>query len=307
MANIPVNVSDEVLAKEAYEKVKPELAKFDDDDLIQVNVDVSGALQTMLGVLPELRAIRDQIAKELPFFDLASFDRLEERALALSFAQTAYVVATETPSELQPLTEQGVELRETLLRDAQALARRSLIDGAQLANLKGVNGYKNIAQDLQSLSMILEDAWPNIQGKCATTLEELKTASQISTRLSRVVGVREQGPAQVAAATDARQRTFTLALRTYDDARRAVTYLRPGEGEADAIIPSIYPGRPRRRADAERPGNPSATSSGTDAVASGTTSDPSPAQTPPGVTPVAASAATAQNGGAASKGPFLQD
>jgi hypothetical protein len=233
---------------------------------------------------------------------------MEDYALALSVAQTAYLVATEPPSDLQPLTDEAIELRETLLRDAQALARRKLIDGAQLSNLKGVNGYKNIAQDLNILSMILQAAWPNIQGKSGTTLEELKLASQISTRLSRVIGVREQGPAQVAAATDERLRAFSLALRTYEDARRAVTYLRPRTGEADAIIPSVYPGRPRsRQSDAGPPGKPNATSGGTSASTSKST-DVNAMQVMPAVAPAGAAATgAAQNGGSGSNGPFLQD
>jgi hypothetical protein len=242
-----VNVSNEVLAQDAYERVKPELARLAPEELLQVNLDVSVALHTIMGVLPEVRALRDQIVRELPSFDVASFDRLEDYALALRVTHAAYLMATERPSDLELLTDDAIEMRETLLKDAQALARRNLIDGGPLANLKGINGYKNIAQDLQLLNEILQDAWPNIQGKTAITADELKTSSQIATRLWGVVRLREQGPAQVAAATDQRLRAFTLVLRTYEDARRAVNYLRARQGDADAIMPSLYPGRPRRR------------------------------------------------------------
>jgi len=311
MPNHAVNVSNEVLAQDAYERVKPELAKLAPEDLLQVNLEVSVALQTILGVLPEARALRDQIVQELPTFDIASFDRLEDYALTLGVTQTAYLVATEPPSDLEPLTEEAIEMRETLLRDAQALARRQLIDGGQLANLKGINGYKNIAQDLQILSKILQDAWPNIQGKAATTADELKTASQISTRLSRIVGLREQGPAQVAAATDERLRAFTLVLRTYEDARRAVIYLRARNGDADTIMPSLYPGRPRhRQSDATDPTKPNTTSNASGAAGAGNaskSSDVNAIQTVPAVTPAATTAAVAaQRNAPASKDPFLE-
>lgn len=219
------------------------------------------------------------------------------------------MIATEPPSDLQPLTEDALQLRETLLKDAQALARRNLIDGGQLANLKGVNGYKNIAQDLQILSKILQDAWPNIQGRAGTTADELKTASQMSTRLSRVVGLREQGRAQIAVATDDRLRAFTLVLRTYEDARRAVNYLRGRQGDADSIIPSLYPGRPRQRqSEPTEPNTPKAPSGGPGAT--GTASEPSDVdaiESVPAVTPEAGtSAAAAQKNAPASKDPFLQ-
>ena len=308
MAINSINVSDEVLADEAYARVKPEFAKLMPDELVQVNLDVSAALQTILGVLPEAKALREQIIKELPSFDIAPFDRLEDYALALGVTQTAFLIATERPSDLQPLADEALQLRETLLKDAQALARRNLIDGGQLANLKGVNGYKNIAQDLQILSKILQDAWPNIQGRAGTTADELKTASQMSTRLSRVVGMREQGPAQVAAATDDRLRAFTLVLRTYEDARRAVKYLRGRQGDADSIMPSLYPGRPRQRqSDPTEPNTPKAPSDGPGT--SGTASKPADVnaiQAVPAVAPEASTAVAATPKNApASKDPFL--
>ena len=49
MATNIVNVSDEILANDAFERVKPELAKLAPEDLLQVNLDVSAAVQTILG------------------------------------------------------------------------------------------------------------------------------------------------------------------------------------------------------------------------------------------------------------------
>jgi hypothetical protein len=297
MATNVVNVSDEVLADDAFARVKPELAKLAPEDLLQVNLDVAAALQTILGVLPEVKRLRSQIAKELPSFDLASFDRLEDYALALGVCQTAVLMATQPQDDVHALAEEAVKLRETLAADAQALGRRNLIDGGQLAGLKGVNGYKNIAQDLLILSKVMQDAWPNIQGKSATTTEDLKTASQMSTRLSRIVGLREQGPAQLAAVTDLRLRAFTLALRTYEDARRAVHYLRARAGDADTIIPSLYPGRPRRRpsevSNPAQPKPPHDAPGGTGSTQPGTAADAHTSQALPAVA-------------SAGKGPFLQ-
>jgi len=90
MAINSINVSNEVLADEAYARVEPELAKLVPDELVQLNLDVSAALQTILGVLPEAKALRERIIKELPSFDIASFDRLEDYALALGVTQTRF-------------------------------------------------------------------------------------------------------------------------------------------------------------------------------------------------------------------------
>jgi hypothetical protein len=70
---------------------------------------------------------------------------------------------------------------------------------------------------------------------------------QMATRLTRVVGVREQSPAVVAALTDERLRAFTQLIKAYDDARAAVSYLRRREGDVDEIAPNLYSGNTKPR------------------------------------------------------------
>ena len=190
----------------------------------------------------------------------------------------------------------------------------------KLDSLKGANGIKNVAQDLQMLSQIMQESWPQIQGKSATVAEDLEAASRIGTRLTRIVGVREQGPAQVAAATEQRQRVFTLTLRAYEEARSAVAYLRRREGDAESIAPNLYTGKQRRRPTDNAPtdgsptngsptNGPQAPGSGTGASSPGGVTSAQVGSTTaqfPAVTPAAVSAAVAaQKGGPGSKEPFL--
>jgi hypothetical protein len=268
MESIDQTVNDEVLVAEAYERVKGDLAALKPEEFLQLNVDIPTAVSTVLGVLPEVKALRDRIVKELPAFDVARFDKLEDYALALKDAQAGVLTSTEPVDDLQPLAEEAARVRETLLADAQALAKHGLVDSEQLSQLKGAKGYKNIAQDLDVLSMLLQANWQKIAGKSATVQEDLALASRISTRLLRIVGLREQGPAALADAADRRLRAFTQLINTYEDARRAVQFLRAAEGDADSIAPSLYPGRPRRKQ-----------------------ADPVPAPTPAPVTPVSAPSA----------------
>jgi hypothetical protein len=210
----------------------------------------------------------------------------------------------------------GRPWRARLLADATALSLHDLLDARKLEQLKGANGIKNVAQDLQMLSQIMQESWPQIQGKSATLAEDLQTASRIGTRLTRIVGLREQGPAQVAAATDQRQRVFTLTLRAYEEARSAVTYLRRREGDAESIAPNLYTGKSRRRptdnstTDGSATGTPSAppvAGTGTGAPAgnastpTGGSAVPTPALSPAAV----AAAVAAQKGGPGGKDPFL--
>jgi hypothetical protein len=94
-----------------------------------------------------------------------------------------------------------------------------------------------------------------VVGKTPVTLEALSDAGTRAVELLAAFGVREQGPASTSEAARLRQQAFTLFAAAYDDARRAVAYLRPKPGARDEIAPTFYASRggPRRAAAAERP------------------------------------------------------
>jgi hypothetical protein len=138
---------------------------------------------------------------------------------------------------LHALSAESLKVRERLLAEVKALVQHGIVGEAQLGQLKGANGYKNVATDLMVLTNVIQSVWPQIQGKILTTSQDLEAALRVATRLLRVVGLREQGPAQVAQATDERLRAYTLLMLAYDDVRRAVGYLRAQQGDADDIAP----------------------------------------------------------------------
>ena len=300
------DVATEMRASDAYARVTADHAALKAEELIAVNIDIPAAVTTVLGVLPEVKALRDRMAKELPSFDVAAFDKLEDYALALNFAHAGYLSATQPADDLDALSADAAELKARLLADANALALHGLLDAQQFAQLRGGNGTKNLAVDLEVLSRVLLAAWPKIQGKSATSVEDLELAASMSTRLMRIAGVREQSPALTAAATDARLRAFTKLLHVYEDARSAVAFLRRREGDADTIAPSLYPGRPRRRPVDDKaptdPASPPAAGAPGTPKPSADTTQPIHVITPAGP---ALSGLTAAKNAPASKDPFL--
>ena len=149
------------------------------------------------------------------------------------------------------------------------------------------------------LANVLGTVLPQIQGRTLTSAEDLEYAARLGEHLLRIVGLKEQGPTQVAEVTDMRLRAYTALLLAYDDARRAITYLRGVKDDADTIAPSLHPGRPRSKKG-----------SSPEAPAGGSTAPGTGAGTPPVAgTPVAPSGAADMpkaNGEAVSaKGPFL--
>ena len=247
MASVVNLASDETHVKEAYTRVKGDWAALESDQLLQINLDLQLALQTILGAWPEIKALRDKVAEQLPAFDIGQLDKLEDYALALMYVQSRYALATKPPDDLVELVSEASRLRDRLFADAQALALRNLFDPRKITALRGGNGYKNLASDLLALATELEAIFPSIQAKAATTPEELQAATQMATRLTRVVGVREQSPTVVAALTDERLRAFTQLIKSYDDARAAVSYLRRREGDVDEIAPNLYTGNTKPR------------------------------------------------------------
>ena len=94
-----------------------------------------------------------------------------------------------------------------------------------------------------------------LDGKTLLQASELKHAQLLADRLISAVGDREQTPTQIDAA-DRRHRAFSLFVKAYDQARRAIQYVRWEQGDADSIAPSLYSGRgnsnvKRRAEDAE--------------------------------------------------------
>jgi hypothetical protein len=287
--------NDEKLAAEAMARIAADAAALSVGDLTQINLDLQQATATILGVLPEVMALREKIVQELTAFDITYVDKLEDYALALRFAHAAYQTATLPPDDLAALSNEALALRERLVADARALSLHKLLDPRKLEPLKGGSGIQNVAQDLQMLSQILQEVWPKIQGKSATAQEDLQAASRIGTRLTRIVGIREQSSAQEALATQQRQRVFTLMMRAYDETRAAVAFVRRREDDADSITPNLYTGRGRSRSS----NKPSTDAPQTTDVANTT-------QALPAITPEAVAAqVAAHKGGSGSKDPFI--
>ena len=124
-----------------------------------------------------------------------------------------------------------------------ALSKRGLIDGARLKELKGPQGHRNLAFDLLALVAMMREKWTELQGRTGIQAQELDTAEVLGDRVISGVGAREQGPAVVVAAADKRQRAFSLFVKAYDQARRAICFLRWDHGDMDTVAPSLYAGR----------------------------------------------------------------
>jgi hypothetical protein len=234
------SLANEILFEEHYTKLLAEAQALPADDVQKVNLDAENAVTTALAVVPVLQRFRENIVTNLKDFNSERFDHLEDYPKAFSVSNSRYLAATNPPDALPDEYEAGQKLRELLHADVTNLIARGLIHSNALKDYTGLVGFRNVGMELQLLALILKDHWQSVQGRCGTDLAELENALKLAQRLQRGAGEREFNPAIVAEYADIRNRLFTLFIRAYDDARRAIAYLRWEEGDADEIAPSLH-------------------------------------------------------------------
>lgn len=185
------SIESESTGAEGYEAVRSELEALSEAELLPVNLLVPAVISRVLGALPHLARFRNQLAR-LPDFDRARFDRLELYARALSFAHARYQVSAKPPNSLRALREDARGLRTLLLKDVELAVARGWVPRDTMRNLRGHDGYRNTAHDLEILSGVLEKYWEKLEGKCGTSAAELEYASRLSFHLLRSYGFRRQ-------------------------------------------------------------------------------------------------------------------
>lgn len=246
----PISNSSQTDAAEfvaGFKRVEAEIRAISDRELQIINIDVPGAVATVLGALPEIRALRSELTA-LPGFDLPRFDKLRDYALALGHTHAMYRAASGPSDGVTELAERVSNLRDILQADATALAKRGILDEGQVLKLRSGSGYKNIAFEVVGLIGLFREHWDKIHGRSALQLDELERAGELAQKLVTGVGLREQAPAALGAASALRQRAFTVLLRAYDEARRGISYLRWQTNDAADIAPSLFAGRGGRKA-----------------------------------------------------------
>jgi len=232
-------------ARLAYERIEPRYELLREDQLIAVNLDITKAAGIALAAEPNLRALRGDIVRQIPRYDLEPLDSLRDVALAAWHVDAALSppVAENVP---RILFEPAIALRRALLVQARALADRGLIE---LERLPAARRWRtvDVAETLFGLAALLRSAWAEIHDKTPLAEEDLERAKRLGEEL-----LAAHRRLETPGSGKLRARAFSLLVSTYDQIRRAVTYVRWDEGDAGRLAPSLYTGsrggRPNRRA-----------------------------------------------------------
>jgi hypothetical protein len=244
---------------DALNNAMQEIKAMDPANVRELNVEVFTAMPRLLAALPRVAALTDDIKKVVPQDLLPELQKLESLAYAVLDAQVRCMSTGKSPEQLRALGEEGDAVRRLLVIDAAALVARGLLSADRISGCTNQPGYKAVASELSVLTSVMSSVWPQIQGKCGITLEELKRGQAIAEALVAYLGSREQSPESKAEAMDVRDRAFTLIVDRWDEVRRAVSFVRWKQGDLEEIAPSLFGGRTRKAKtddEVEQPGQP---------------------------------------------------
>jgi len=239
-------------AAKAFAEVSPILSGMSSSGLLQITTDIPRAVAIAVGAVPHIANLRDQAAK-LPGFDITNVDRLGVYALAAWYAHLQGMPEA-VAGALAGLLEEGKPLRETMLLSAELLAHLDLFNKTAVQDIRADHGNLDTANDLVALSALFATAWTHVENKTPVTWEQVERAAQLGPEILVALGARDQPGAKVSDGStppERRVRAYTLFVNAYGQCRRAVTYLRWAEGDADEIAPSLFANRGRRKTTPE--------------------------------------------------------
>ena len=241
--------------KAAFAATAQQRAALFPDQLLPVNLDVLAASRAVSETFPRITMMREAL-RSLPDFDIAEVDRIQTYAEALLHANTKYLAAASPTAELPAMVAKATMLRDTFIADIRALATRHTLDDRRLGELKGGTGYLAIASDLGVVTSMLQDTWETIQGKTNVSAAELDEAQRLYPQIVFISDGNAKQATVLQAASEERARAFTLLVNAYEQVRRAATFLRWSQDDADKMFPSLWTqkgaGRPKK-ADATTP------------------------------------------------------
>ena len=249
----------------ALEALAPEYSLIAEEDFVPANTDVGEAAATALWAATRMETEREALASTFPSF-VAYLNKLVPVAQAAMQAQFDFDAASTPPESLPELEAKLSTARGLLLADIEGLIRRGLLDRKDLPDTGTPNNHRNLAYGVGALVSLLRENWTKISARTALTPEELDEAQQLSQRMAVSVVGRERGPSALGKSTLVRRQTFTLLFRTYDELRRAYSFLRWKDKDADDFCPSLYVNqrsRPyQRKKEVSAASTPSSTGAG---------------------------------------------
>ncbi|HEU4411530.1 MAG TPA: hypothetical protein VFS43_40165 [Polyangiaceae bacterium] len=240
----------------AYERVRPDLDAMPAEAVGRITANVTTAAATVFGALPVIEAMGEDI-KGLPHIDHPLLGKLRDYALALYYVGVIVMHAGGGKAAINALMGEAMPLRARLLTSAETLAAYDLVDAQRVASIRAGAGQLDTANDLTALSQLFRSGGDALFSNVPVTRAEIDRAAELGLQLLAALGRRmvgTDGEGLPSRYEDDRARAFRLVVRSYDEGRRAVTFLRWREGDADLLVPSLFAAKRRRSPPKDEPG-----------------------------------------------------
>jgi hypothetical protein len=229
----------------------------------RVTLDLVSAHITAASALPGLLALEAELAK-MGIFDTSLLRKVEDYGRAMLYASAVERATNDETAAQHPALVQELEVAyQRLYRVGELLAAESLFDPKVLAGARSGTSVRDRASDLSVLAVEYRANEATLAGKMPLTRDDIARAAYVSRAVIDSLVDRAGSSEARAAATRDRQLAATLFARTWNEIRRAITWLRWNDGDADTLAPSLYAngngsGRRAARDDSsERPADPS--------------------------------------------------
>ncbi|HEU4409176.1 MAG TPA: hypothetical protein VFS43_28215 [Polyangiaceae bacterium] len=233
----------------AYVRIEDAIDAMTDKEVGVVRQYITLAVAIVFGALPNIGAYLPAMRKATPELDFDELDRLPDYVQALYYLHLMTMSPEEAAADLSVLLAEAGPLRGRLLSAAEMMVTFGHFSAERVANIRSGTGHIDTAEDLGSLVRLFREAGPELTAKTPVSEAMLERAGELSFQIVAALGRRKVGSDGSAPSRLVRDkaRVFRLVARTYDQARRGLSFLRWKEGDVDSLAPSIFAGRRRSR------------------------------------------------------------
>jgi len=226
----PDQVPEIAGSEAAYQKLLPIAEAIEARDVSPLRADVAVAGHNASTGAAAVLEHQSVLAEHLPKVKASDISDIPSIVDAFAFAalRVDHLIAPE--SGIAELLRTARRTRRLLLSSATALAEAGVLNAKAVQKIIEGRGPMDTAEDCVALAALFGKEAKKLKGKTAVTAAQVKEAAEVGTRLRGVLkptkAVKTSAPsAELARATDVRDRFWTLLVQRHDIAWRAGAYL----------------------------------------------------------------------------------
>jgi hypothetical protein len=230
---------DDNLTHDAFRRVTARALALPESKKLHIATDIAAAIVRSRTALPGLLGYRDAMLT-LPGLDIAVLDNFDDTSRAMLAVDVQRKSDDDAKKlELESLTIEGEKIRSIAIADALPLVARGVVSPSEVESLKDGQGRDDLSRDLLRLASIFQEVLDKGEVPTAVTKAEVAYMRNRAEAIRSAVETADANKKRREHA-DLRARIYTLFVNDWSQIRRAITYLRWNDGDADTLAPSLF-------------------------------------------------------------------